>query len=107
MLAEQEFYLAIIVQAKEQLNLYRVEGESGLNLEDPCRYAVHLEAGGDGCCQARASRARSRKVLAEANQLQLSVEMPDPPYIRTYLDDPRWGSDKHWEDWRAICALLH
>lgn len=32
LLAEEEFYLAIIIQAMEQLNLYRV-GESGLNLE--------------------------------------------------------------------------
>jgi RNA polymerase primary sigma factor len=37
-------------------------------------------------------------VLAEAMQLQQSVELPKPPYIRTYLEDPRWGSDKHWED---------
>ena len=35
LLAEQEFYLAIIVQAKEQLNLYRV-AEAGLNLDGIC-----------------------------------------------------------------------
>lgn len=98
LLAEQEFYLAIIVQAKEQLNLYRV-GESGLNLE-----GIHADMQSTWK-QVEMDAARLAhpapevgKVLAEANQLQLSVEMPDPPYIRAYLDDPRWGSDKHWED---------
>jgi hypothetical protein len=39
-----------------------------------------------------------KMVLDEAKHFQQSMEMPNPPYIRTYLDDPRWGSDKHWED---------
>ena len=98
LLAEQEFYLAIIVQAKEQLNLYRL-GEAGLNLDGICAdmrstwAQVEMDA-------ARLSYPSpdAEKVLAEALQLQKIMEMPDPPYIYTYLDDPRWGSDKHWED---------
>jgi len=98
LLAEQEFYLAIIVQSKEQLNLYRL-GEAGLNLDGICAdmrstwAQVEMDA-------ARLSYPSpdAEKVLAEALQLQKLMEMPDPPYIYTYLDDPRWGSDKHWED---------
>lgn len=98
LLAEQEFYLAIIVQSKEQLNLYRL-GEAGLNLDGICAdmrstwTQVEMDA-------ARLSYPSpdAEKVLAEALQLQKIMEMPDPPYIYTYLDDPRWGSDKHWED---------
>ncbi len=98
LLAEQEFYLAIIVQAREQLNLYRT-GEGGLNLE-----GIHADMK-TTWAQVEMDAARLaypapdvKMVLNEAIQLQNSVEMPEPPYIRTYLDDPRWGSDKHWED---------
>ena len=98
LLAEQEFYLAIIVQSKEQLNLYRL-GEAGLNLDGICADMQSTWA------QVEMDAARlsypspdAEKVLAEALQLQKIMEMPDPPYIYTYLDDPRWGSDKHWED---------
>ena len=98
LLAEEEFYLAIIVQSKEQLNLYRIE-EGGLNLEK-----IHADMKSTWT-QVEMDAARLSypapdvtRVLAEAMQLQRTLEMPDPPYIRTYLDDPRWGSDKHWED---------
>jgi RNA polymerase primary sigma factor len=98
LLAEQEFYLAIIVQAQEQLNLYRA-GEGGLNLE-----GIHADMK-TTWAQVEMDAARLaypapdvKMVLNEAIQFQQSVEMPEPPYIRTYLDDPRWGSDKHWED---------
>jgi RNA polymerase primary sigma factor len=98
LLAEQEFYLAIVFQANEQMNLYRV-GESGLNLESiltdmKTTWAqVEMDA-------ARLSYPAPdiKMVLDEAKHFQQSMEMPNPPYIRTYLDDPRWGSDKHWED---------
>ena len=98
LLAEQEFYLAIVFQANEQLNLYRA-GESGLNLESiladmKTTWAqVEMDA-------ARLSYPAPdvKMVLDEARHFQQSMEMPNPPYIRTYLDDPRWGSDKHWED---------
>ena len=98
LLAEEEFYLAILVQADEQLNLYR-SGESGLNLQRI--YAdmkstwtqVEMDA-------ARLSHPAPdvNRVLAEAAQMQQTLEVPNPTYIRPYLDDPRWGSDKHWED---------
>jgi len=98
LLAEQEFYLAIIVQAKEQLKPYRSR-EMGLNIEGI--YAdmrstwtqVEMDA-------ARLSHPAPdvEEVLAEALRLQQSLEMPDPHYLRAYLDDPRWGSDKLWED---------
>jgi len=98
LLAEQEFYLAIIVQAKEQLDLYR-SGDDGLNLE---RIYADMRS---TWTQVRMDAARlsvpapdAEMVLAEARQLQKNPEMPEPPYIRAYLDDPRWGSDKHWED---------
>ncbi len=98
LLAEQEFYLAIIVQSQEQLKLYRA-GEGGLNLE-----GIHADMK-TTWAQVEMDAARLaypapdvEMVLAEASQFQQSVEMPEPPYIRTYLDDPRWGSDKHWED---------
>ena len=98
LLAEQEFYLAIVFQANEQLNLYRA-GESGLNLDSiladmKTTWAqVEMDA-------ARLSFPAPdvKMVLDEAKHFQQSMEMPNPPYIRTYLDDPRWGSDKHWED---------
>ena len=98
LLAEQEFYLAIIFQANEQLNLYRI-GEAGLDLEKiladmKTTWAqVEMDA-------ARLSHPTPdvTMVLAEAMQMQQTLEIPDPPYIRSYLDDPRWGSDKHWED---------
>jgi len=98
LLAEQEFYLAIVFQANEQMNLYRA-GESGLNLESiladmKTTWAqVEMDA-------ARLSYPAPdvKMVLDEAKHFQQSMEMPNPPYIRTYLDDPRWGSDKHWED---------
>ena len=98
LLAEQEFYLAIVFQANEQLNLYR-SGETGLNLEGICADMKTTWA------QVEMDAARLlypapdlKLVLDEAMRFQQSVEMPDPPYIRNYLDDPRWGSDKHWED---------
>jgi len=98
LLAEQEFYLAIVFQANEQLNLYRA-GEAGLNLEGIFADMKTTWA------QVEMDAARLlypppdlKMVLDEAMQFQRSVEMPDPPYIRNYLDDPRWGSDKHWED---------
>jgi len=98
LLAEEEFYLAIIIQAMEQLNLYRV-GESGLNLEK-----IHADMKSTWT-QVEMDAARLSHptpdvtmVLAEAMQMQQTLEIPDPPYIRSYLDDPRWGSDKHWED---------
>ncbi len=98
LLAEQEFYLAIIFQANEQINLYRT-GEAGLNLDGIFADMKTTWA------QVEMDAARLlypppdlKLVLDEAMQFQRSVEMPDPPYIRNYLDDPRWGSDKHWED---------
>lgn len=98
LLAEQEFYLAIIVQAKEQLDLYR-SGEVGLNLE-----GIHADMKSTWA-QVEMDAARLAHpapdvmlVLEEAIQLQQSVEVPKPAYIRSYLDDPRWGTDKHWED---------
>ncbi|HOZ37214.1 MAG TPA: sigma-70 family RNA polymerase sigma factor [Anaerolineaceae bacterium] len=98
LLAEEEFYLAIIVQAKEQLNLYRT-GEFGLNVQ---RIYADMKS---TWTQVEMDAARLsypapdvQKVLAEALQMQLTCEMPDSPYIRAYLNDPRWGSDKHWED---------
>ncbi len=98
LLAEEEFYLAIIVQAKEQLDLYRV-GETSLNLE-----GIHADMKSTWT-QVEMDAARLShpapevaKVLAEAMQMQQKLEMPNPPYIRNYLDDPRWGNDKHWED---------
>ena len=98
LLAEEEFYLAIIVQANEQLNLYRV-GVSGLNLE-----GIHADMKSTWT-QVEMDAARLsypapdvNMVLAEALQMQQALDMPDPPYIRPYLDDPRWGTDKHWED---------
>ena len=98
LLAEQEFYLAIIVQAKGQLDLYRC-GEFGLNLEGILAdmrstwTQVEMDA-------ARLSHPAPdlEKVLAEAAQLQHTLAVPEPPTIRAYLDDPRWGADKHWED---------
>jgi RNA polymerase primary sigma factor len=98
LLAEQEFYLAIVFQANEQMNLYRA-GESGLNLESiladmKTTWAqVEMDA-------ARLSYPAPdlKMVLDEAMRFQQSVELSDPPYIRNYLDDPRWGNDKHWED---------
>ncbi len=98
LLAEQEFYLAIIFQANEQLNLYRI-GEAGLDLEkilaDMKTTWAQVEMDAVRLSHPAPDVAF---VLAEAMQLQQSVEMPNPPYIRTYLEDPRWGSDKHWED---------
>ena len=98
LLAEEEFYLAIFVRAKEQLDLYRV-GESGLNLD-----GIHADMKSTWT-QVEMDAARlshpapdGLKVLAEAIQMQQKLAMPDPPYIRSYLDDPRWGNDKHWED---------
>ena len=98
LVAEQEFYLAVAVQAKEQLNLYR-SGESGLNLE-----GIHADMKSTWK-QVEMDAARlahpapeAHKVLAEARQLKQTAEMPNPPYIRPYLDVPRWGNDKHWED---------
>ena len=98
LLAEEEFYLAIIVQAKEQLNLYRT-GEFGLNVQ---RIYADMKS---TWTQVEMDAARLsypapdvQKVLAEALQMQQTCEMPDSPYIRAYLNDPRWGSDKHWED---------
>ena len=98
LLAEEEFYLAIIVQAKEQLNLYRT-GEFGLNVQ---RIYADMKS---TWTQVEMDAARLsypapdvQKVLAEALQMQQTCEIPDSPYIRAYLNDPRWGSDKHWED---------
>ena len=98
LLAEQEFYLAVIVQTKEHLNLYRVR-EDGLNLD---AIAADLKT---TWAQVEMDAARLaypppdlKQVLGEAMLTKRSIEMPDPHYVRAYLDDPRWGSDKHWED---------
>ncbi len=98
LLAEQEFYLAIAVQAQAQLNLYRA-GEGGLNLDGifadmKTTWAqVEMDAS-----RLSYPAPDAKMVLEEAGRFQQNVEIPDPPYIRTYLDDPIWGSDKNWED---------
>jgi len=98
LLAEQEFYLAIFVQANEHLDLYR-SGESILNLNgiyaDMKTTWAQVEM--DAARLAYPS-PELEMVLEEAIQMQHAIEMPASPYIRPYLDDPRWGSDKHWED---------
>ncbi len=98
LLAEQEFYLAIIVQTKEHLDLYRV-GENQLNLD---AISADLKT---TWAQVEMDAVRlsfpapdAKLVLSEVLLTQQSIEIPDPHYIRAYLTDPRWGSDKHWED---------
>ena len=80
------------------MDLYRC-GEFGLNLEGILAdmrstwTQVEMDA-------ARLSHPAPDvgEVLAEAAQLQQTLAVPEPPTIRAYLDDPRWGADKHWED---------
>ncbi len=72
LLAEQEFYLAIIVQAKGQLDLYRC-GEFGLNLEGIL------------------ADMRSTWTQVEMDAARLSHPAPD-------LEKVLAEADKHWED---------
>lgn len=96
--ANEEFKLAIMVQAKEQLVLY---SNDGFELDVECIFK-------DMCTtweQVKRDAARLkhhdpnlREVLQEAVSLKPTEGFEDESAIRNYLNDPRWGSDKHWED---------
>ena len=96
--ANEEFKLAIMVQAKEQLVLY---SNDGFELDVECIFK-------DMCTtweQVKRDAARLkhhdpnlREVLQEAVGLKPGEGFEDESAIRNYLNDPRWGSDKHWED---------
>ncbi len=37
-------------------------------------------------------------ILEESRVLRLVWDLPDPSYLRSYLNNGRWGQDSHWDD---------
>lgn len=96
--ADEEFKLAIMVQAKEQLVLYE---KDAIRLDVECIFK-------DMCTtweQVKRDASRLnyhdpdlREIMSEAAALNQAEVFQSKSAMRNYLNDPRWGPDKHWED---------
>ena len=95
--AKDEFHLAVMIQAGEQLSLHQND-QGGLDAEkvflDMCstweqikRNALNLDS----------DAPDMREVLTEASLMSKEGLSVVDSYTRNFLDDPRWGVDKQWE----------
>jgi RNA polymerase primary sigma factor len=95
--AKDEFHLAVMIQAREQLYLYQTDNSS-LNAEsiflDMCSTWEQIKR---DALRLQYEIPEIREVLTEASLMSKEGLSKVESYTRNYLDDPRWGSDKHWE----------
>ena len=95
--AKEEFHLAIMVQAEEQLSLYRKD-DGSLDAESVfLDMQTTWEQGKRDAQRFQTEKPELKQVLLEASTMERDTLEESESYTRNYLDDPRWGSDKHWE----------
>ncbi|NLE83750.1 MAG: sigma-70 family RNA polymerase sigma factor [Chloroflexi bacterium] len=95
--AKEEFHLAIMVQAEEQLSLYRKD-DGSLNAESVfLDMQTTWEQVKRDAQRLQTEKPELKQVLLEASTMERDTLEESESYTRNYLDDPRWGSDKHWE----------
>lgn len=96
--ADEEFKLAIMVQAKEQLVLYEKDA-IGLDVEcifkDMCTTWEQVKR---DASRLNYHDPDLREIMSEAAALNQAEVFQSKSAMRNYLNDPRWGPDKHWED---------
>ena len=95
--AKDEFHLAVMIQAQEQLSLYQKE-EKGLDAEsifmDMCSTWEQVKR---DALRLQEEAPDIYEVMTEASVMDKEGLSRVESYTRNYLDDPRWGTDKHWE----------
>ena len=95
--AKDEFHLAVMIQSREQLSLYQKD-KSGLDAEsifmDMCSTWEQVKR---DALRLQYEAPEIREVMTEAALMSKEGLSKVESYSRNYLDDPRWGTDKHWE----------
>ncbi|MEA4811275.1 MAG: sigma-70 family RNA polymerase sigma factor [Anaerolineaceae bacterium] len=94
----QEFHLGLAIQAAEFLSAFKTENSqvdySALYQDMQSSWQQVL----NDCKHLKIDAPELARVIAEASALHANVLMKEPSYIRRYLQDPRWGEDKHWDE---------
>ena len=95
--AKDEFHLAVMIQAREQLSLYQKDAAS-LDAEsvflDMCSTWEQVKR---DALRLQYDAPDLREVMQEAAFMDKEGLSKVESYTRNYLDDPRWGTDKHWD----------
>lgn len=95
--AKDEFHLAVMIQAGEQLSLYQ-DDEGRLDAAgvfmDMCSTWEQIKR---DLLSLDSDAPDVREVMTEASLMSKEGLSKVESYTRNYLDDPRWGVDKHWE----------
>ncbi|MCK9245426.1 MAG: sigma-70 family RNA polymerase sigma factor [Anaerolineaceae bacterium] len=95
--ARDEFHLSIMIQAQEQLSLYQKD-QGDLDMEsvfkDMCSTWEQVKRDAH---RLQHDLPDLREVMTEAALMSDDRQWLPESYTRNYLDNPRWGSDKHWE----------
>lgn len=95
--AKDEFHLAVMIQAREQLTLYQKETVS-LDAEsvflDMCSTWEQIKR---DALRLQYDTPDITEVMTEASLMDKEGLSKVESYTRNYLDEPRWGTDKHWE----------
>lgn len=95
--AKDEFHLAVMIQAREQLSLYQ-KNKIGLDAEsifmDMCSTWEQVKR---DALRLQYDAPQITEVLTEASLMSKEGLSKVESYTRNYLDDPHWGTDKHWE----------
>ncbi len=95
--AKDEFHLAVMIQAKEQLSLYQ-KGDGSIDAEsifmDLCSTWEQIKR---DALRLQSDAPDIIEIMREASLMDKEGLSKVESYTRNYLDDPRWGSDKHWE----------
>ncbi len=105
--AVQEFKLAILVQAEQQLELFK--DESGV-LEGAAIYRdmrSSWEQVISDAVRTRHNAPEMSEVLAEAAGMQQGFDLESGSYTYAYLNSSRWGTDKLWDALASnLCRFL-
>lgn len=95
--AKDEFHLAVMIQAREQLSLYQ-KNKGSLDAEsifmDMCSTWEQIKR---DALRLQYDAPKIMEVMTEASFMGREGLSKGESYTRNYLDDPRWGADKHWE----------
>ncbi|MEL7626562.1 MAG: sigma-70 family RNA polymerase sigma factor [Anaerolineaceae bacterium] len=95
--AKDEFHLSVMIQAQQQLSLYQKEDDS-LDAEsvymDLCSTWEQVKR---DALRLQVDPPDIHEVLTEASLMNRVGITKAESYTRNYLEDPRWGTDKHWE----------
>ncbi|MDD4043153.1 MAG: sigma-70 family RNA polymerase sigma factor [Anaerolineaceae bacterium] len=95
--AKDEFHLSVMIQAREQLSLYQKDGGS-LDARsvflDMCSTWEQVKR---DALRLQVAPPEITEVLTEASRMSRAGIVDSDSYTRNYLDDPRWGTNKHWE----------